>query len=112
MFKLHHLTSQALGHEVCYVFLHAIQPIAIFHIMVHLGGAWVNIVQCIVCLSHDLIFEIVHVGHTYPGALHKGAIIGKSKLTTFTLLYFFYDLHQLLVSVLRNSNSVLQVWSH
>ncbi|TMX03632.1 hypothetical protein EJD97_015190, partial [Solanum chilense] len=75
MFCLNLLTVRTLGHIFCNVLLHAIPPIDLLKIMIHLGGTWMNGISGTMCLCNDFGLQIIHIWYTQPVLVPMYAVI-------------------------------------
>ncbi|TMW84759.1 hypothetical protein EJD97_024452 [Solanum chilense] len=61
--NLDHL-SKTLGHIFNTVLLHAIPPIDLLNVMIHLGGTWMYQIFGIMGLYHNFGPQIIHIWYT------------------------------------------------
>ncbi|TMX03717.1 hypothetical protein EJD97_014692 [Solanum chilense] len=64
MFCLNLLTIRTLGHILCNVLLHAIPPIDLLKIMIHLGGTWMYGKSGTIGLCNNPSPQIIHIWYT------------------------------------------------
>ncbi|TMX04282.1 hypothetical protein EJD97_010254, partial [Solanum chilense] len=74
MFCFYLLTIRTLGHIICNVLLHAIPPIDLLKIMIHLGGTWMYGISGTMALCNDPGPQIIHIWYTQPVLVPKYAI--------------------------------------
>ncbi|TMX05392.1 hypothetical protein EJD97_023220, partial [Solanum chilense] len=75
LFYLNLLTIRTLGHIICNVILHAIPPIDLFKIMIHLGGTWMYGVFGTMGICNDHCPQIIHIWYTQSILLPKYVVI-------------------------------------
>ena len=61
MLYLNLMTIMTLGNIICNVLLHAIPPIDLFKILIHLGGTWMYEVSGTMGLCNDPSPQIIHI---------------------------------------------------
>ncbi|TMX05457.1 hypothetical protein EJD97_019936, partial [Solanum chilense] len=74
MFCLNLLTIRTLGHIFCNVLLHAITPINLLKIMIHLGGTWVYGISGTMGLCNNHGPQIIPTQYTQPLLIPKYVI--------------------------------------
>ncbi|TMW80391.1 hypothetical protein EJD97_020556 [Solanum chilense] len=77
MFWLNLLTIRTLGHIFCNVVLHAIPPIDLLKIMIHLGGTWMYGISGTMGLCNDPGPQIIHILYTQPALVPKYVVISQ-----------------------------------
>ncbi|TMW94418.1 hypothetical protein EJD97_010302, partial [Solanum chilense] len=70
-FCLNLLTIRTVGHILCNVFLHAIPPINLLKIIIHLGGTWMYGIFGTMGLCNNPGPQIIHIWHTQPVLVPK-----------------------------------------
>ncbi|TMW89630.1 hypothetical protein EJD97_016867, partial [Solanum chilense] len=75
MFCLNLLTIRTRGHIICNVLLHAIPPVDLFKIMIHLGGTLIYGLSGTMGLCNDPGPQIIHIWYTQPVLVPKYTII-------------------------------------
>jgi hypothetical protein len=93
MFCLDSLTHIAQCHMSCNITLHAIPPISLLQILIHLGTARMDRISRVMSLLQNFLTKVIHIGHTYPLLEpHNSLFI----FCEVTCLAFFYLLLYLL----------------
>ncbi|TMW91799.1 hypothetical protein EJD97_013879, partial [Solanum chilense] len=71
MFCLNLLTIRTLGHIFSNVLLHAIPPIDLLKVMIHLGGTWMYRIFGTIGLYNNFCPQIIHIWYTQPVLIPK-----------------------------------------
>ena len=79
MICLSMFTVRTLGHIFCNVLLHAISPINLLNIMIHLCGTWIYGISRTMGLCNDPSPQIIHISYTHPILVPKYDIISQIK---------------------------------
>jgi hypothetical protein len=66
MFCLDSLTHITQYHMSCNITLHAILPISLLQILIHLGTARMDRISRVMSFLQNLLTKVIHIGHTYP----------------------------------------------
>ena len=80
MFCLNLLTISTLGHILSNVLLHAIPPINLVKIMIHLGRTWMYGISGTMGLYKNLGPKIIHIWYTQPVLVPKYIVTSESKI--------------------------------
>ena len=94
MFCLDLLTFRTLGHIICNVLLHAIPPIDLFKIMIHLGGTWMYGVYGTMGLCNDPCPQFIRIWYTEPVLVPKYPLVSQSKRLIHINQHLVLQLHQ------------------
>ncbi|TMW99164.1 hypothetical protein EJD97_002958, partial [Solanum chilense] len=71
MFFLNLMTIRTLGHIFYNVLLHAIPPIDLLKIIIHIGGTWMYRISGTMGLWNDPGQQIIHIWYTQPVLVPK-----------------------------------------
>ena len=73
------ITIQTLCHILSKVLLHAIQPMDLLEVMIHLGGTWMYRIPGTMGLCSNLSPQIIHITYTQPVLVPKYVVTSQSK---------------------------------
>jgi hypothetical protein len=66
MFCLDSLEHITQCHMSCNITLHAIPPISLLQILIHLGTARMDRISQVMSFLQNFLMKVIYIGHTYP----------------------------------------------